>query len=125
MEYMTPPVIYLDNNDFDDNGNLINQTLLSQNKPIFIMLQAVFCGHCTKAKPYFQQFAHDTFGKVLCCSIQGDSNVASVHGIGSKLSKICPNFVGFPSYVVIHNGKKIPYDGGRKTEDLQNFLNYL
>ena len=38
MEYMTPPVIYLDNNDFDDDGNMINQSLLSQNKPIFIML---------------------------------------------------------------------------------------
>ena len=47
------PVGYLEASDFDEAGNLINPTLM--NKPVLIMVQAEFCGYCTKAKPGFQQ----------------------------------------------------------------------
>lgn len=123
MEYLIPPIAYLDNNDFDNDGNLINKNLLQSNKPIFIMIQAVFCGHCTVAKPYFQKFAENN--KVICCTIQGDSKISSTKGINNKLRTICPDFTGFPSYIVIHKGKKIPYHNGRKTEDLELFLQNL
>ena len=125
MEYLTPPVAYLDTNDFDNDGNLINNQLLSSNLPVFIMIQAVFCGHCTRAKPWFQEFAQKNVGKVICCSIQGDSDIKSVKELLSRLNKICPGFVGYPSYVVFNKNKKILYDNGRKTEDLQAFLDQL
>ena len=125
MEYLTPPVAYLDTNDFDNDGNLINNQLLSSNLPVFIMIQAVFCGHCTRAKPWFQEFAQKNVGKVICCSIQGDSDMKSVKELTNMLSKICSDFVGYPTYVVFNKNKKIKYTGGRKTEDLQSFLNQL
>ena len=122
MEYLTPPVAYLDSSDFDEEGNLTNSQLLSTNLPVFVMIQAVFSGHCTIAKPWFQEFAEKNIGKVICCSIQGDSDMKSVKELLGRLTKICPDFVGFPSYVVFNKGKKIRYKGGRKTEDLQNYL---
>jgi thioredoxin domain-containing protein 5 len=125
MEYLTPPVAYLDANDFDDDGNLINKQLIDSNLPVFIMIQAIFCGHCTKAKPWFQEFAQKNVGKVICCSIQGDSDMKSVKELTSMLNKICSEFVGYPTYVVFNKNKKIKYTGGRKTEDLQSFLNQL
>ena len=125
MEYLTPPVAYLDTNDFDDDGNLINKQLLDSNLPVFIMIQAIFCGHCTKAKPWFQEFAQKNVGKVICCSIQGDSDMKSVKELSNRLNKICSEFVGYPTYVVFNKNKKIKYTSGRKTEDLQSFLNQL
>ena len=125
MEYLTPPVAYLDSTDFDDDGNLTNKQLLESNLPIFVMIQAVFCGHCTRAKPWFQEFAQQNVGKVICCSIQGDSDMKSVKELTSRLNKICPDFVGYPSYVVFNKGQKTRYESGRKTENLQSFLNQL
>ena len=39
MDYLTRPVVYLDSNDFDDEGNIIN-TDIPKDKPVFIMIQA-------------------------------------------------------------------------------------
>jgi thiol-disulfide isomerase/thioredoxin len=125
MEYLTHPVAYLDTNDFDENGNLTNKLLLESKLPIFIMIQAIFCGHCTRAKPWYQEFAEKNVGKVICCSIQGDSDIKEVKELTGRLNKIFPNFVGYPSYVVFNKGEKIIYDSGRKTEDLQEFLNKM
>ncbi len=122
MEYLTPPVIYLDKTDFNENGDLVS---IKTDKPIFIMIQAVFCGHCTKAKPWFQEFSLNNKDRVVCCSIQGDAEYPDAKNMGNIIKKICPNFLGFPSYTVFYNGNYIEYDGGRKVEDLQNFLNTL
>ena len=46
-------VAYLQDSDFDIKGNIINKNI-PDNIPIVIMLQAEFCGYCTKAKPAFQ-----------------------------------------------------------------------
>ena len=122
MEYLTPPVAYLDSSDFDGEGKLSNSHLLSSNLPVFVMIQAVFCGHCTRAKPWFQEFAEKNVGKVICCSIQGDSDIESVKKLSSIIPKMCPDFVGFPTYVIFDKGQTIKYKGGRKSEDLQNYL---
>jgi len=123
MEYLTSPVIYLDKTDFNEDGKLVSFKIID--KPIFIMIQAVFCGHCTRAKPWFQEFSVRNKDRVICCSIQGDSEYPDAKNMGNIIKKICPNFMGFPSYVVFHKGEYIEYDGGRKTEDLENFLNKL
>ena len=48
--------------DFDSNGNLINSKI-PKNIPVLIMIQADFCGYCTKAKPEFEKFAKKNEGK--------------------------------------------------------------
>lgn len=121
MEYMIKPVAYLDSSDFDDEGNIINKNIPHNDKPVFIMLQANFCGYCRMAKPDFQKFAENNVDKFFCASIQADSNEQLVKDLQPKMNKIYPNLFGFPSYIVYFKGKKIVYEGGRKVQDLQTF----
>ena len=118
MEYLPPPVVYLDNNDFDDKGNIV----LKSDMPVFIMIQAVFCHHCTTAKPEFYKLSKEMNNKIIFATIQGDSNKDEVVALKKKIKNICPNFYGFPSYVLHHKGKKIPYDGNRQSKALKEFL---
>lgn len=120
MEYLTEPVVYLDITDFDENGNLVS--IDTNDKPVFLMIQAVFCFHCTRAKPFFQEFANKHKDKVICATIQGDSDYKPAKDLGKLMKKISPKFLGFPSYQVYYKGKVIEYEKGRKTEDLEAFL---
>jgi thiol-disulfide isomerase/thioredoxin len=126
MDYLTKPVAFLENSDFNDSGVIINPNI-PNSMPIFIMIQANFCHHCKNAKPAFQQFADNFEGKMFCASIQGDSQNPNVREIfrSGKIHKICPNFVGYPTYVVQYQGNIIEYNGGRRQEDLENFSQQL
>jgi thiol-disulfide isomerase/thioredoxin len=124
MKYLPKPIIYLDTTDFDDDGNLTNPSL-PQDKPIFTMFQANFCGHCTNAKPDFYKFAMNNINTVICATIQGDSDLPQVKAIKDKINKIYPNFYGFPSYLIFYKGKKIIYDQGRTANDLQKYIDKL
>ncbi len=119
MDYLTRPVAYLDSTDFDDEGNLINSQI--PDLPVFIMFQANFCGYCKLAKPAFQEFAVRNQDKIFVATIQADSEIPEVQQLRTKVQKIYPNLIGFPSYLVCYRGKKIVYSGGRKLEDLQKF----
>ncbi len=121
MEYMTKPVAYLDSSDFDDEGNIINKDIPQNDKPVFIMIQANFCGYCRIAKPDFQKFCENNVDKFFCASIQADSNEQLVKDLQPKIGKIYPNLMGFPSYMLYYKGKKIFYEGGRQLQDLQAF----
>ena len=124
MDYLTHPVYYLEDNDIDDNG-LIKKEYNPKNLPIFILIQSTWCGHCKYAKPEFQKFAEKNKGKVLCFSIQADANNENVKKLMSsqKMKKMCPDLMGFPTYVFQRNGKSFEYNSGRKEENLQQFLN--
>lgn len=121
MDYLTRPVAYLDSKDFDDEGNIINPDI-PKDKPVFIMIQANFCGFCKIAKPDFQEFAEKN-PDFFCAAIQADSKNPDVLNFKSKINKIYPNLVGFPSYMIYAQGKRILYNGGRSYLDLQAFAN--
>lgn len=121
MKYLNKPVAYLQKQDFDEEGNLINPDI-PKNIPVVIMLQAAFCGYCTQAKPAFQQFANKYQGKVFCATIQADGDVSGEKELGTMLNKIDPKFRGFPSYVKYLNGKLVSSDiQGRGVEHLEIF----
>lgn len=120
MDYLTRPVAYLDTNDFDNDGNLINP-LIPSDKPVFIMFQANFCGYCKLAKPAFQEFAEKNKDKFFVATIQADSQIPEVQQLKEKSQKIYPNLIGFPSYLLYFKGKRIIYNGGRTLQDLQSF----
>ena len=126
MDYMTKPVAFLETTDFDNNGIIINPNIPSD-MPVFIMIQANFCFHCKNAKPAYQQFADNFEGRIFCTSIQGDSQNPNVRDIfkSGKIYKICPQFVGYPSYVVQYQGNIIQYNGGRRQEDLESYSHQL
>ena len=118
-------VAYLQDSDFDIKGNIINKNI-PDNIPIVIMLQAEFCGYCTKAKPAFQEFADNNKDKCFFATIQGDGEEPGESELSEKLSKFIPGFRGFPEYVVYYDGKfKEKYEGGRKEENLQQYIDTL
>lgn len=119
MDYLTRPVVYLDSNDFDDEGNIINPNI-PKDKPVFIMFQANFCGFCKMAKPDFQEFAEKN-PNFFVATIQADSQNPDVANFKNKINKIYPDLVGFPSYMFYAQGKRIIYNGGRSYKDLQTF----
>ena len=124
MKFLQKPIIYLEDNDFDSEGNIANQQLKT-NKPVFIFIQANFCGYCTQAKPDFQTLAEKYQNKYIFATIQGDSELEETKKIMKKLDKIYPNFMGFPSYIIYHNGRRIIYEEGRDFDSMETFLNKL
>ncbi len=127
MKIIPYPVVYLDGNDFDENGYIINKPIVKINntKPVFIMIQANFCFHCTESKPEYYKFAINNIDKVFCTTIQGDSDIPEVKALMKRIHTIYPEFQGYPSYVVYYKDKRILYKGGRRLVDLQMFLNKL
>jgi len=122
MTYLNSPVAYLVDDDFDSKGNLTN-TEIPKNKPALIMVQSNFCGHCTKAKPAYQQFAEKNKDKVFCATVQGDGTEPGEKELSSRLKSLIPGFRGFPEYVLFVNGKMSKkHDGGRDVESLEKFV---
>ena len=118
MKYLTHPVFYLEETDFDDTGKL---TTIPANKPVLILLQSLRCYHCTEAKPAFLKFSQKN-PDILCGTIQMDSEKMTKE-FAKKINYIYPDLIGFPSYILYYNGKKIVYDGNRTVEDIENFVN--
>jgi thiol-disulfide isomerase/thioredoxin len=124
MKYLNKPVAYLVDKDYDGNGNL-NNVNIPDNKPIVVMIQADFCGHCTHAKPAFQEFANNN-KDVFCATIQGDGDELGEKELSKKLSSFLPDFRGFPEYAGYKNKKFVKmHAGGRSVQDLREFANSL
>ena len=75
-------VTYLENEDIDDKGNL----KFDPKKPAICMVQGLFCGWCSKAKPDFQKFA-DNHPEIFVCTVQIDGN-DSEKQLNSRLSTL-------------------------------------
>ncbi len=107
MSHLNIPIAYLENEDFDHNGNLINDNI-PKNIPVVIMTQADFCSHCVDAKQDFQQFANQQIHNVFCATIsQGSSSNKSEQELISRIRQINPSFRGFPDYMLYYNGKRV------------------
>ena len=97
MSDLNHPVSYLEIDDFDQDGNLIETEHLKT--PLFVLFQAGWCSHCAVAKPEFQKLAE--LGLVDCATIQVDGIRPSEREYAKHVNKIYPeSFVGFPSYVL-------------------------
>lgn len=121
MSYMNKPVAYLVDSDFDVNGNLVNPKI-PKDIPVLLMVQANFCGHCTHAKPAFQELAENNKGTIFAATIQGDGNEPGESELSKRISEIVPDFRGFPEYALFKNGKFLKkHEGGRSVNDLVKF----
>lgn len=122
-KYLYEPVAYLQNFDFDEEGNLINQQLLGD-KLVIVMIQADFCGHCSIAKPDFQDFADaiaksEYSNKIIPATIQGDGKEEGEPELRNRLATIFKEFRGFPSYALMYNGNFIKmHEGGRDSNSI-------
>lgn len=116
------PIAYLEDQDFDKNGKLINP--IPNNIPVVIMLQASWCPHCTVAKPAFQQFADKNKGKVFCATIQSDGERDSERNLGKRINMLKANFQGFPDYLLYIGGNVVDKEvEGRDVVSLERFVN--
>ena len=123
MKFLTPPIFYLESSDFDSNGNIINPSI-NTDLPIFIMIQANFCGYCTMAKPEFQLFANTFKNKVICATIQADTAQPDPN-MKNIINIICPELTGFPTYIILYKHKSILYDYGRSFNDMEKYFDFF
>lgn len=114
-------VTYLEESDFNNNGDLIAD--IPKDMKVVIMIQADFCIWCKKAKPEFIEFAKNARkNNVLPCSIQTDGSKADFGDFGNKMSKISDDR-GVPNFVIYEGGKKIDkkFTGERTAVAFLNF----
>ena len=122
MSYLNIPVAYLTDSDIDDDGNIVTPQIPAE-LPLLLMVQANFCGHCTTAKPALQEFAQKHGRDVVVATIQADGKEPGEPELAQKLSKLYPNFRGFPEYMLFKDKKFYKtHDGGRSVEDLEKFV---
>jgi len=116
-------VAYLEDSDFDKNGNIINPDI-PRNTPVVVMMQASWCPHCKHATPDFDKFAELSQGKVFCATIQSDGDRESEKVLGKRIKEtIKSNFRGFPDYALYKDGKRVNVEiSGRSVEDLKKFV---
>lgn len=88
---------------------------------------ADWCGYCQKAKPHFTKFMNANNGKVLGgnkVSIEmvdlSDSNTPANQEIMNKY-----NIQGFPTILLIKNGKNIPYPDSSSREDPSAYAKWV
>ena len=103
MKYLNTPIVYLEDQDFSSDGRLIAD--LPKDKPVVVMIQSTWCGYCTGSKPDFQKFADSHKGEVICATIQADGETEGEKKLSERISKLVPNFRGFPEYALYQNGK--------------------
>lgn len=120
-KYLDKPVAYLEDQDFDKEGNLVAQNIPS-GIPVVIMLQSSWCPHCTSAKVDFQSFANATVGRVFCATVQVDGDRSSEKALGTRIKTIKPGLRGFPEYLLYKNGRRIEKEiQGRDVRHLRDF----
>lgn len=113
------PIGYLEIFDFDEKTGLLKGEL--SRMPVFVMIQASYCGACTKSKPEFQKLANN--GKFHVMTIQLDGQKNTERQISSLLNKIIPEINTIPAYVLFYQNKIFVYTGSSRTFlDLKQFV---
>lgn len=119
-------IIFLEEGDFD------GKVLLSRKKPVtsglwFIMIQASYCGWCTKAKPEFVKAAAALQNDhVKFATIHVDSEDSKTSGLSGQISDIFGQKVsGIPAFFLYDASthKSIKYDGKATQKSFVEFLN--
>lgn len=77
MSHLYPPIIYLENDNFDSDNRLIPIVNPWNESPMFdrvtiVMVQGDFCGFCTRMKPVFQEVANELYTHMDFATIQID-----------------------------------------------------
>lgn len=120
------PVPYLEDLDFDVQGNLI-QTVL-KDKPLMIMVQNSQCGACLMVKPIFEKFAMR--GLLNTAYIQVDGPRPSQKSLAARIDSIAPEPIQYyPTFfIVTPSGQKFIFNEGQTEQAFvhaaQKYQNY-
>lgn len=114
-------VLYLEGQDIKDDGSLMPH--VGKGKPVLLMVQANYCGHCVNAKPEFQKMV-SALSNVVIATIQSDgdeNDKLASKKLGSKKGQGVPCYMGFDK-----NGNHVRnHQGGRDVAALSIFANQL
>ena len=118
--------IYLERSDIEIRNNkihFINDASYLNDKKVIIFIHVSWCGWCTKVKPVYDAFAFNKkLGKnVVVCAIQADN--IEEFGDFNDILPILTESKGYPSFVLIVDGKKKEYLNGDRT--IQSFLEFV
>lgn len=95
------------------------------NKPVIVMMQGSYCGHCTTAKPAFAQFAQQTdLVNAVSIQIDGQKDEQEAYHV---IRQLIPNFRGVPTFVAFDNAGNYVTNvvGGQTVEQLQQLAAQL
>ena len=116
-------VAYIESHDINDDVSLKRH--VGKGRPVIIMGTASFCGHCTDAKPAFEEFAASTRDVVAATIVSDGESPQKIAAL--NFTKWDPGYLGVPAYFGFSsNGKfKAVHDSGRTFADLLTFANTL
>jgi thiol-disulfide isomerase/thioredoxin len=83
---------------------------------VFRMFHATWCGHCKEAKPEFDKIVSTT---------EIDGKPIKIEAIDVDKNKDLTtefNVTSYPTFILVKDGKRIPYEGERKEQSFRNFL---
>ena len=118
-------VWYLENTDFDINGNFVSKNF--GNTPILIMVQADWCGACKIMKPYYQKTADivkEQSLDVIMTTIDYKENKNLLDRISEPNSKFPFRVDGFPTIVLYMNGQYVKHNTGA-LRSVKSILDYI
>lgn len=120
MAYRSVPIPNLEYQDFNDDGLFIHE--LNKKLPVLCMVRRSKCPACISAKPAFEEFAQ--LKLLPCVAIELDGKKESERRISKIIHKIHPEIEGVPSFILFIKGKAILHYGGRRVDDLRNFVQH-
>ncbi len=116
-------VAYLESEDIHPTKKL--KSYVTQGKPVVLMAQGSHCGHCTIAKPAFENLSSQE-KRVVFASIEIDGE-PSERQAAKYITVWDPDFVGVPHYLGFDKGGKFVkvHKGGRDIRSLKTFAESL
>ena len=117
--YIYRTMFYTRKETFKSNGSG------SDKQAELMLFYATWCPACTAFKPQWESLKEQMHGKqingthIIFTEIDCSDNKNSE--IEKKMQQF--NITGFPSIILLHNGRKIAFDGSRSKENVSAFLN--
>lgn len=116
-------VPYLEQQDVNSDGSL--KPHVGNGKACVVMVQGLFCGYCTQAKPAFENCSKQS-KNVRFVTVQIDGG-PSEKSAGNLITKNDSSYRGVPTYFGFNSqGKYVgTHTGGRDEQSLMNFASGL
>jgi protein disulfide-isomerase len=113
---MISSIYYLENKDVDNMNRL--KPYVTRNKPVVVLCQSNYCGHCVRAKPDYEKVATRR-QDVSWCTIQSEDGQ-----LKQSVTSWYPEIRGIPCYLGFNKeGKFVKvYNGDRSAESLAKFV---
>ncbi len=114
-------VAYLEGDDINPDCSV--KPHVNQGKPLLVMVQANFCGWCTKAKPAVQALSKS--GDFMVATVQSDGGPSDL--AAAKALERVNTARGVPAFLVFgRDGKFLKmHDGDRSEEALRGAMSGL